>query len=342
MTSERSRAGSSGMLSHVMTPSIPESPLRSHVVISGTGRAGTSFLTRFLGECGLDIGGVSDVHARARAGLEQNLLTAEAAFVVKDPWLFAYCDVVDLKEINIEFLILPIRDLLDASKSRVLQERIKVMDSPWVDLPVAEVSADTPGGILYSLDPVDQARILAVGFHKLVHWATKNDIPIIFLDFPRFARDGDYLCDPLAPVLTPHCSPEQARKAFAALADSSLIRIKDQANERDSGADADPETELDREALKIVLSEKRNETGLLENQLTASQASLAQREEASLELSHRLNDLEQHFDRMAERASLLQLDRDSVRQTLSWKITKPLRSAKRIFTKSDLRGDTNS
>ena len=327
---------------HVMTASAPERPLRSHVVISGTGRAGTSFLTRFLGECGLDIGGVSDVHARTRAGLEQNLLTADAAYVVKDPWIFAYCDVVDLKEINIEFLILPIRDLLDASKSRVLQERIKVMDSPWVDLPVAEVSADTPGGILYSLDPVDQARILAVGFHKLVHWATKNDIPIIFLDFPRFARDGDYLCDPLAPVLTPHCSPEQARKAFAALADSSLIRIKDQANERDSGADADPETELDREALKIVLSEKRNETGLLENQLTASQASLAQREEASLELSHRLNDLEQHFDRMAERASLLQLDRDSVRQTLSWKITKPLRSAKRIFTKSDLRGDTNS
>ena len=342
MTSERSGAGSSGMLCHVMTASAPERSLRSHVVISGTGRAGTSFLTRFLGECGLDIGGVSDVHARTRAGLEQNLLTAEAAYVVKDPWIFAYCDVVDLKEINIEFLILPIRDLLDASKSRVLQERIKVMDSPWVDLPVAEVSGDTPGGILYSLDPVDQARILAVGFHKLVHWATKNDIPIIFLDFPRFARDGDYLCDPLAPVLTAHCSPEQARKAFAALADSSLIRIKDQANERYSGADADPETELDREALKIVLSEKRNETGLLENQLTASQASLAQREEASLELSNRLNDLEQHFDRMAERASLLQLDRDSVRQTLSWKITKPLRSAKRIFTKSDLRGDTNS
>ena len=349
MTSERSCAGSSGMPCHVMTASAPERPLRSHVVISGTGRAGTSFLTRFLGECGLDIGGVSDVHARTRAGLEQNLLTADAAYVVKDPWIFAYCDVVDLKEINIEFLILPIRDLLDASKSRVLQERIKVMDSPWVDLPVAEVSADTPGGILYSLDPVDQARILAVGFHKLVHWATKNDIPIIFLDFPRFARDGDYLCDPLAPVLTPHCSPEQARKAFAALADSSLIRIKDQAKEHDSRDGADLETQLDREALKIVLSEKRNEIGLLENQLhdlslqlTASQASLAQREEASLELSHRLNDLEQHFDRMAERASLLQLDRDSVRQTLSWKITKPLRSAKRIFTKSDLRGDTNS
>ena len=94
--------------------------------------------------------------------------------------------------------------------------------------------------------------------------------------------------------------------------------------------------------MKIVLSEKRNEIGLLENQLTASQASLAQREEASLELSHRLNDLEQHFDRMAERASLLQLDSDSVRQTLSWKITKPLRSVKRFFTKSDLRGDTNS
>jgi len=337
------------MLFHVMTTSAPQNPLRSHLVISGTGRAGTSFLTLFLAECGLDIGGVSEVHSRARAGLEQNLLAADAAYVVKDPWLFAYCDVVDLTEITIEFLILPIRDLLDASRSRVLQERIKVMDSPWVDLPVADISADTPGGILYSLDPVDQARILAVGFHKLVHWATRNDIPIIFLDFPRFASDGDYLCDALAPVLTPHCSPNDARKAFADIADSSLIRIKDQASEHDLRAGADLGTELDREALKIILSEKRNEIGLLENQLhdlslqfTTSQASLAQREEASLELSRRLNDLEQHFDRMTKQASQFQLDSESVRQTLSWKITKPLRSVKRFFTKSDLRGDTNS
>ena len=337
------------MLFHVMTPSIPDSPLRSHVVISGTGRAGTSFLTLFLAECGLDIGGVSEVHSRARAGLEQNLLTADAAYVVKDPWLFAYCDVVDLTEITIEFLILPIRDLLDASRSRVLQERIKVMDSPWVDLPVADISADTPGGILYSLDPVDQARILAIGFHKLVHWATKNDIPIICLDFPRFASDGDYLCDALAPVLTPHCSPDDARKAFAAIADSSLIRIKDQASEHDLRAGTDLGTELDREALKIILSEKRNEIELLENQLhdlslqfTTSQSSLAQREEASIELSHRLNDLEEHFDRMTKQASLLQLDSESVRQTLSWKITKPLRSVKRFFMKSDLRGERNS
>ena len=223
------------------------------------------------------------------------------------------------------------------------------MDSPWVDLPVAEISADTPGGILYSLDPVDQARILAIGFHKLVHWATKNDIPIIFLDFPRFASDGDYLCDALAPVLTPHCSPNDARKAFADIADSSLIRIKDQASEHDLRAGADLGTELDREALKIILSEKRNEIGRLENQLrdlslqfTTSQSSLAQREEASIELSRRLNDLEQHFDRMTKQASQFQLDSESVRQTLSWKITKPLRSVKRLFTKSDLREDTNS
>ena len=216
------------------------------------------------------------------------------------------------------------------------------MDSPWVELPVTDVSCETPGSILYSLDPVDQARILAVGFHKLIHWATKNDIPIIFLDFPRFAYDGDYLCDALAPVLAPHCSPEEAHNAFDAIADSSLIRIKDQANERDSGADADPETELDREALKIILSEKRDEIGLLENQihdlsiqLSTSQSSLTQREEARIELEH-------HFDRMAQRASLLQLDSDSVRQTLSWKITKPLRTVKHWFTKSVLRGDKDS
>ena len=65
------------------------SPRRRHAVIAGTGRAGTSFLVRFLKACGLDTGATEmPFDARARAGLERNLLDEGAAYVVKDPWLF--------------------------------------------------------------------------------------------------------------------------------------------------------------------------------------------------------------------------------------------------------------
>src|SRR6516225_7327711 len=78
---------------------------RHHLVIAGTGRAGTTFLVEFLGACGLDVGASHHWLERQRAGMEHYLLAPDCPYVAKDPWLFAYCEALDLAEVKIDALI---------------------------------------------------------------------------------------------------------------------------------------------------------------------------------------------------------------------------------------------
>ena len=163
---------------------------RHHALIAGTGRAGTSFLVSFLEACGLDTGD-APWFERARAGGEHAVDPGDPTlpYVLKDPALGHYCDQLDLTEVTIDVLIAPVRDL--------------------------------------SLNVVDQERLLAVGFHRLVRWATIHDLPLILLDFPRLVEDCDYLLASLSHWLDQHCDGATARAAFAATARAGEIRVRE-------------------------------------------------------------------------------------------------------------------
>ena len=65
---------------------------RRHVMISGTGRAGTSFLVQLLTNLGLDTGVTPEkmkLDENARAGLEYDIRKADAPYIVKSPF---FCD----------------------------------------------------------------------------------------------------------------------------------------------------------------------------------------------------------------------------------------------------------
>lgn len=197
-----------------------------HAVIAGTGRAGTSFLVEFLAACGLDTGegGWSE---RARAGFEHHLASGlHLPYVVKDPWLFAYCEQLDLEAFQFDALVVPIRDLAHVARSRIHQERLAFADTWFGDLEGSQVVGVTPGGVLYSLDVVDQGRILAVGLHRLLHWAVARELPLFLLSFPRLVEDVDYLTRTLWPWLGGHCTIETAREAFARTA-RDAVRIRE-------------------------------------------------------------------------------------------------------------------
>lgn len=138
-----------------------------HAVVAGTGRSGTSFLVRLFDACGLETGLDANAwYSRARAGHEYALDSNEPLpYVVKDPRLFTYCEDVDLDSITIDALILPVRDLMLAARSRVHQERLAVLDGPLGGRDNLQLAGTTPGGVLYSLDVVDQARILLSLIH---------------------------------------------------------------------------------------------------------------------------------------------------------------------------------
>ncbi len=325
---------------------------RHHAVIAGTGRAGTTFLVRFLGDCGLDVGSASDHYDdRAKAGLEHSLLDDQAPYVVKDPWLFTYCNYIDLDAVKIDALLIPVRDLIAAATSRILQERIAMAEGPQATWPPSDVTGTVTAGAIYSLNPIDEARILAVGFHQLVHWAIVNQLPLYLLEFPRTVNDGQYLVDTLWPWLRSQCDREQALRSFAAVADPQLVRIDgttEAVSHRDESLDADA---LDRDAMAILLKERDARLALSADQLAEAREVLYSKDhqvallrEALAESHSRLRVVEaqlldaegqnlRHLDALNEmqgRLNEVVAEMHALRRTLSWRVTRPLRKIRAV------------
>lgn len=340
-------------------PLVSAAPVqRRHAVIAGTGRAGTSFLVRLLDACGLETGLDASVwFSRARAGYEHALDSHEPLpYVVKDPRLFSYCEGINLDSITIDALILPIRDLMLAARSRVHQERLAVLDGPLGGRDGLQLAGTTPGGVLYSLDVVDQARILAVGFHKLLHWAAANQLPLYLLEFPRLVEDPHYTLGVLWPWLGAHCTIETARRAFAEVADPDAVGITPDPGQLKAFilGEGEPDTvALDRAALSDRIGELyeqlrrvgdeaqcwRNSAAELESQaaeqagaIEVLRSQLEERRRSHVELNE-MHELEVQGlnDELRRRDTDLDKLRrwlDAVHTSASWRLTAPLRAAK--------------
>ncbi|MGJ0515811.1 MAG: class I SAM-dependent methyltransferase [Methylomicrobium sp.] len=188
-----------------------------HVIISGTGRAGTTLLVQLLTTLGFDTGfqdGGGEVFENCNAGLEIPLTKLHAPFIVKDPRL---CDYLEDSILNhnkvIEHAIIPVRKLYDAAQSRRdVQNRTKE---------TLNSNNNPPGGLWDTLSGEDQEGVLAKKFFKLVYILTKYKIPVTFLEFPRFAVDPDYLYDALAPIF--HINREKFNAAFIKVVEPNAI-----------------------------------------------------------------------------------------------------------------------
>lgn len=207
-----------------------------HLLIAGTGRAGTSFLVRYLTKLGLETnlsraGSAAGWHEQANAGLEDLPLpdTTNLPYVIKSPWTYQVIDDLLLNPaFEFDAVVIPMRDLTEAAASRCIIELQQMHNTLlWMrDLPKTwEHFAHTPGGIVFSTNAVDQARLLAVGFHHLLDQLVKADVPIILLSFPRLIEDADYLHSKLAQVLPQRISAEQSRAAHAETADRRKVRV---------------------------------------------------------------------------------------------------------------------
>ena len=207
------------------------------MLVAETGRAGTSFLVHYLSALGLeteiDRSGVSRWDDDANAGLETRPIetpSGELPYVIKSPWIGEFVDqVLGQQDLAIDLVVVPTRDLVDSAASRTILEMRAIHDrANWmVDFDRTwETWGWTPGGVVFSLNPLDQARILAVGFHRLIQRLVDEDIPILFLGFPRLISDGDYLFSKLRPYLPETITAEKALAAHRALADPAKIRTE--------------------------------------------------------------------------------------------------------------------
>jgi hypothetical protein len=171
---------------------------RHHVVISGTGRAGTTFLVQLLTELKLDTGFTdinTGIFANSNAGMELDLRQPDAPYIVKSPWL---CDtleaILSTEDIVIDYAVIPMRDLYSAAQSRIdVAQRSNRNEFGE--------SGDIPGGLWHTSNPSEQEGILARQLYKLLYAIVKYDIPTIMPLFPKLLKEPRYLYEKIKPIL---------------------------------------------------------------------------------------------------------------------------------------------
>ena len=187
------------------------------MIISGTGRAGTTFLVQMFTALGFDTGFndvTATVDATSNAGMEHDLRDPEAPYIVKAPWICDYLDAVLTRgDIVVDRAFVPMRDLFAAAESRrEISRRSEPMTLPDV----------TSGGLWHTDVPDEQERILTDRLYQLIYALARHDVPTTLLYFPRLVQDADYLYAKLASVLG-DVSIDRFRAVFRDVARPELV-----------------------------------------------------------------------------------------------------------------------
>ena len=165
--------------------------MRNHIVITGTGRAGTTFLVELLTHLNFDTGFTPEdipkwKDKRCNAGLEHNLRRDDAPYIVKDPTFCEYVDeILANPGIEIDCVYVPIRKLEDAAESRRRNHKKGYL----------------AGGLWGTKNPEEQERILMEKLYNLLFCLSSSDIPVVLLQYPLMIKDRKYLEDKLFDVL---------------------------------------------------------------------------------------------------------------------------------------------
>lgn len=162
---------------------------RHHVIISGTGHAGTTFLVQLLTALKLDTGfdnPSSDIYPNCNAGMELDIRQANAPYIVKSPWLCDHLDgAIRGNQIVIDHAIIPMRDLYSAAESRRAVHRKTGRVAP---------PDEVVGGLIHTRAPKEQESVLAQMLYNLFFVIAEHDIPVTLLHFPRLVNEPEYLC----------------------------------------------------------------------------------------------------------------------------------------------------
>lgn len=193
-----------------------------HILIGGTGRAGTTLLVQVLTILGFDTGYseqqvLRDVDAISNAGLEHaDLSDPDLPKVIKSPWLSDQIEDALSRGLRVSVAIIPLRNLYEAAESRRHVYR-QAMAANFDAL-------SHPGSLWKVTDPMEQESALAVELYKFLEPLVARNVPIVFLSFPRFVEDPGYFYDQLSSFFERHgVSREMVHAVHKRVADPSLV-----------------------------------------------------------------------------------------------------------------------
>lgn len=207
-----------------MAPTSRSGPGDGHLLITGTGRSGTTLLVEYFTALGFDTGFTQEQISRriddiSHAGLETPLTRDPLPYVAKSPFYTGSLGkALDAGTVEVAACIVPMRDLFSAAESR---RRVSAAAA------AAGLDPESArGGLTFQAQkrPKKQEERLAVQFYKLIHTLVRHDVPTYFLNFPGFANGERDLYADLEPLLSSHgVTPEESAAALASVVQVDLI-----------------------------------------------------------------------------------------------------------------------
>lgn len=186
--------------------------IKNKILITGTGRSGTSFLTQLMSFLDMETGYDKDVTyeqhpphniRNINAGLENQPLTNKKVRIHKSPFFALEIDSI-IKNYDIGHVIIPIRNLQDSANSRV------------------------KAGLLWeSNDLQSQINHNSKLVYNLIHSLVRDDIPHTFIPFPEIIYDENIIYDKLEWLFKEYSiSKEEYLSVFNQLKDTDKINFK--------------------------------------------------------------------------------------------------------------------
>ena len=193
-----------------------------HIIISGTGRAGTTFLVQYLTAIGFDTGysieeALTAVDEISFAGLEQNYYARKFPYVVKSPYLTDHLGtLLAQRRMRVAYAIIPMRDLFGAAQSR---RRV------YWELAARGLNPLKHFGTIWKTkNPNNQESALAIQLYKIIVTLAQYDVPTQFLIYPDFVKAHDTLYACLGHILSLHgVSREESLQAYQRVVQLHLI-----------------------------------------------------------------------------------------------------------------------
>jgi len=188
---------------------------KGKIIITGTGRAGTSFLVVLLTRLGLDTGYkpyIEDFNETIRAGCEYKLFSNDSKRqqkllkntprILKHPKFSHKLEkLLEKKLIKVDHLIVPVRNIKHAAKSRIKVHR------RWK---IKGISS--------------QEQVLAWALGKITATAINHNLPVTFIKYPQLVQDPSYCFKKLSPIFK--LNKKKFLRVYTELAGANKIKQK--------------------------------------------------------------------------------------------------------------------